>query len=269
MKPCWPTVNNQTGEIFKMTRFTALLIAGLMLVPAPVMAAGDAPKPPAIDWSFSGPFGAFDRAELQRGFQVYKQVCAACHSMDLVYYRNLTALGYSEDQVKSAAAEYSVMDGPNDEGEMFERPARPSDRFKAPYDNEEAAKYANNGALPPDLSLMAKARANGPDYIHGILTGYEEPPADVELLSGQYYNKYMAGHIIAMAPPLSDGIVAYEGEAPQTVDQYARDVTAFLSWAAEPELEVRKQTGIKAIVFLIVFAGIMYGVKRKLWAKLH
>lgn len=253
-----------------MKRTIALVVAGLMLGVSPVMAAGDAPKPPSVDWSFNGPFGAYDKAALQRGFQVYKQVCAACHSMNRVYYRNLTALGYTPDQAASAAAEYTVMDGPNDEGEMFERPARASDAFKAPYENDEAAKYTNNGALPPDLSLITKARMGGANYVYGILTGYEEPPEDVELLAGQYYNKYMSGHVIAMAPPFSDGMIAYENaDIPQTVDQYAKDVAHFLTWAAEPEMEVRKQTGIKALLFLAVFAALMYGVKRKLWAKLH
>ena len=253
-----------------MTRFLVIALAGLMAGTAPAMAAGDAVEPPAIDWSFNGPFGAYDKAALQRGFQVYKQVCSACHSMNRVYYRNLTGLGYSEDQAKSAAAEFSVMDGPNDEGEMFERPARPSDPFKAPYENDNAAKYANNGALPPDLSLITKARAGGADYVHGLLTGYAEPPEGTELLDGQHWNKYMPGHIIAMAPPLSDGMIAYENaDIPQTADQYAKDVSHFLTWAAEPEMEVRKQTGIKAIIFLAVFAGLMYAVKRKLWAKIH
>ncbi len=253
-----------------MKRTISLVAAGLMLGVSPVLAAGDAPKPPSVDWSFNGPFGAYDKAALQRGFQVYKQVCAACHSMDRVYYRNLTALGYSEDQAKSAAAEYTVMDGPNDEGDMFERPARPSDSFKAPYENEQAAKYANNGALPPDLSLITKARMGGADYVYGLLTGYEDAPEGTDLLAGQYYNKYMAGHVIAMAPPLSDGVVAYEStDVPQTVDQYAKDVAHFLTWAAEPEMEVRKQTGLKALIFLGVFAALMYAVKRKLWAKLH
>lgn len=254
-----------------MTRLFVVMIAGLLmgLIPLYARAAEDAVPPPDIDWSFDGPFGTYDQAALQRGYQVYKQVCAACHSMNRVYYRNLTGLGYSADQAKSAAAEYTVMDGPNEEGEMYERPARPSDPFKAPYDNDEAAKYANNNALPPDLSLIAKARAGGADYIYGILTGYEDPPAEAELIAGQYWNKYMPGHVIAMAPPLSDGVVGYEGDTPQSVDQYARDVAHFLAWAAEPEMEVRKQTGIKAILFLAVFAGLMYAVKRKLWARLH
>ncbi len=252
-----------------MKYFLLLLSVFVITHGAPALAAGDAEPPPEMHWSFSGPFGTYDRAALQRGFQVYKQVCAACHSMDLKSYRNLAALGYNEDEIKAIAAEYTVEDGPNDEGEMFERPARPSDRFKNPYPNDAAAKYANNGAMPPDLSLITKARHNGANYVHGILTGYEEAPADTELMSGQYYNRYMAGHVIAMAPPLSDGVVGYEDGTDGTVEQYAKDVTQFLVWAAEPEMEERKRTGIKVILFLLVFTGIMYAVKRKIWADAH
>ncbi len=231
--------------------------------------AHHSPTLPKQDWSFSGPFGTYDRASLQRGFQVYKQVCAACHSMDRVAYRNLTALGYSEDQTKAAAAEVTVMDGPNDEGEMFERPGRPSDHFKSPYANDNAAKANNNGALPPDLSLIVKARMGGPDYVYAILTGYEAAPAGAELAAGQHWNKYMAGNKIAMPAPLIEGAVAYEDGSPTTVSQYAHDVTQFLAWASEPEMEERKQTGLKAIIFLVIFAGLMYAVKRKIWAKVH
>lgn len=240
---------------------------GLILA-SPSYAADKALPPPKLDWSFKGPLGTFDRGELQRGFQVYKQVCSACHAMDLLSYRNLAALGYTEDEVKAIAAEYTVMDGPNDEGEMFERPARPSDRFVNPYPNDAAAKYANGGAMPPDMSLIAKARKGGADYLHALLTGYKEPPEGMVLGNNQHYNKYMAGNIIAMAAPLSDGIVGYEDGSPETVDQYARDVSAFLTWAASPELETRKQTGVKVILFLIVFAGIMYMVKKKVWSDL-
>lgn len=221
---------------------------------------------PSQEWSFSGPFGTFDRGALQRGFQVYQQVCAACHSMDHLAYRNLIALGYNEEQVKAIASQYTTMDGPDDEGEMFERPMKPSDHFKNPYPNEKAARYTNNGALPPDLSLIAKARVGGPDYIYGILTGYEEAPEGETLGTGQYWNKVMPGHKIAMAPPLSDEIVGYEDGTATTKDQYARDVAQFLMWAAEPHMEVRKRTGIKVVLFLLVFAGILYAVKRKVWA---
>ena len=232
-------------------------------------AAGGGAPPPDVKWHFGGPFGTYDRGALQRGFKVYKSVCAACHGMDRVYYRNLEALGYNENQIKNIAAEYSVTDGPNDEGEMFERLARPSDAIKNPYPNENAAKYANNGALPPDLSLITKARANGSNYVYGLLTGYQDAPEGKTLLSGQYWNKYMPGNIIAMASPLSDGIVAYEDGTPETVDQYAKDVTEYLTWAADPSMETRKQYGIKVLFFLIVFAGLMYAVKRRIWADMH
>lgn len=247
----------------------AFMLSGVAIAPA--NAAGDAPKPPAQDWSFNGPFGTYDRGALQRGFQVYKQVCSACHSMRLKSYRNLADLGYSEDEVKAIAAEYTVMDGPNDEGEMFERAARPSDRFVSPYANEETARYANNGALPPDMSLLAKARSGGADYIYSILTGYDEGHHGdgehaIELGAGQHYNKYMAGHKIAMANPLSDDMVPYEDGTPTTAEQYAKDVAQFLTWVAEPEMEDRKRMGVKVLLFLLAFAGVMYSVKKKIWA---
>ncbi len=232
-------------------------------------AAGESIEYPDVKWSFEGPFGTFDRAALQRGFQVYKQVCSACHGMKKLHYRNLSALGYNEDEIKTIAAEYQITDGPNDEGDMFDRPGRPSDRFKSPYPNDNAGKFANNGALPPDLSLMIKARKDGADYVHALLTGYETPPEGEELLNGQHWNKYFAGHKIAMAAPLADGAVSYEDGTEGTVEQYSLDVTHFLAWAAEPEMEKRKQTGIKVILFLLAFAGIMYAVKRKIWSKVH
>jgi|TARA_R110002126_G_scaffold13118_2_gene56308 ubiquinol-cytochrome c reductase cytochrome c1 subunit len=232
-------------------------------------ASSDAEKPPKMEWSFSGPFGTYDKAAMQRGFLVFKSVCASCHSMKRVAFRNLEALGYDEGQIKAIAAEYTVMDGPDDEGEMFERAARPSDMFPSPFANDAAAKYANNGAFPPDLSLITKARVGGADYLHAILTGYEDAPAHVHLMPGQYYNKYMSGGVIAMPTPLMDDQVEYEDGTPTTVDQYASDVSHFLNWAAEPELEVRKRMGVKVIIFLIVFGFVMYGVKRKIWSDLH
>ncbi len=244
-------------------------------------------QPTEEDWTFAGPFGTYDRGQLQRGLKVYKEVCSACHSMDLVAFRTLQDLGYSEAQVKAFAAEYTVQDGPNADGEMFERPGIPSDHFPSPFPNVEAAAAANNGAAPPDFSLIAKARGvtrgfptfvfdiftqyaeNGPDYIHSLLTGYDhEPPAGMQIADGTHYNPYfIAGKSLAMAAPLSDDQVTYDDGSPQTVDQYSRDVAAFLMWAAEPHLEARKQTGFSVMVFLVLFAGLVYLTKRKVWAK--
>ncbi len=242
-------------------------------------------KPKNEDWSFAGPFGHWDVGQLQRGLKVYTEVCAACHSLDLMYYRDLKALGYNESQIRAYAAQFDVTDGPNDDGEMFERPARPSDRFKGPYDNDKQAAAANGGALPPDLTLMAKARApergfptfifdiftmyaeNGPDYIYSLLTGYEEAPDGVEVLDGLHYNPYFAaGSALAMANPLSDGLVTYDDGSPETVDQYSKDVSAFLMWTAEPGLQDRKNQGFIVILFLLLFAGLLYFTKKRVWA---
>jgi ubiquinol-cytochrome c reductase cytochrome c1 subunit len=242
-------------------------------------------KPTEEEWTFAGPFGHYDRGQLQRGLKVYKEVCSACHSMQLVAFRTLEDLGYSEAQVKAFAAEYTVQDGPNADGEMFERPGIPSDHFPSPFPNVEAAAAANNGAAPPDFSLIAKARGvergfptfvfdvftlyaeNGPDYIHALLTGYgHEPPAGMQIPEGTYYNpNFIAAKSLAMAPPLSDDQVTYDDGSPQTVDQYARDVSAFLMWAAEPHLEDRKKMGFRVMVFLVLFAGLVYATKRRVW----
>ncbi len=256
--------------MFKQT-FLSTLLLGAMILPAQAAEEAKAEHHlPHLDWSFNGPFGTYDRAALQRGFLVYKQVCSACHGLDKMYYRHLGALGYSDAQIKTIAAEVTVTDGPNDEGEMFERPGRPSDKVKNPFPNAKAAMFANNGALPPDLSLITKARHGGADYVYGILTGYTDPPEGMKLLEGQHYNKVKDGNIIAMPKPLSDGQVAYEDAAtPQTVDQYAKDVAQFLTWAAEPEMEQRKRMGVKVSIFLALFAAIMYGVKRKIWSNAH
>ncbi len=251
-----------------MIKFTLTLLV-VVLSFSPLAQAGESSH--AVEkqnWGFNGPFGTFDRGALQRGFQVYTQVCSACHSMKYLSYRNLSDLGYDESQIKAIAAENTTIDMNelDEEGEPIERPMRPSDAFKNPYKNDQQAKYANSGALPPDLSLIAKARAGGPDYLYGLLTGYEEPPEGVVLASGQHWNKVMAGNKIAMANPLSDDVVGYSDGSPTTAAQYSKDVSEFLMWAAEPKMEIRKRTGIKVILFLLVFAGLMYAVKRKIWA---
>jgi ubiquinol-cytochrome c reductase cytochrome c1 subunit len=246
-------------------------------------------KPNLEPWSFAGIFGRYDTAQLQRGYQVYKEVCAACHSMHLLSFRNLAQPGgpsFSVAQAQTVAASYQIQDGPNDAGDMFERPGRLSDRFPSPFPNPEAAAAANNGKAPPDLSLMAKARAvergfpwfvldlftqyeeGGPDYIHHLLTGYKDAPPGMTIPPGLHYNVgFVSGAAIAMPPPLSDGQVTYTDGTPQTVDQYARDVSAFLMWAAEPHLDARKRTGFQVIIFLLVFAGLLYVTKKKIWAK--
>ncbi len=225
---------------------------------------------PSHSWSFSGLFGTFDRAQLQRGFQVYREVCSSCHSIQYVAFRNLLDLGFSADEIKALAAEYSVMDGPNDDGEMFERAAIPADRYPLAFPNEQAARAANNGAYPPDLSLMTKARKGGPDYNFALMIGYpEEPPADVELMDGMYYNAYFPGHQIAMPAPLSEDLVEYADGTPATVEQMAEDVTAFLMWTAEPNLETRKSMGVTVVLFLLVLTGVLFAVKKKIWSDLH
>ena len=242
-------------------------------------------KPEEQEWSFAGPFGHYDKGQLQRGLKVYTEVCSACHSMSLVSFRTLEGLGYSEAQVKTFAANYEVEDGPNADGEMFTRKAVPSDYFPSPYPNAEAAAAANNGAAPPDFSLIAKARGiergfptfifdmftqyqeGGPDYIHALLNGYQDPPAGTEVAEGTHYNPYFANaSALAMAKPISDDQVTYDDGSPQTVEQYSRDVAAFLMWAAEPHLEERKRTGFMVMVFLLIFTGLIYLTKKSVYA---
>ncbi|GAB5467395.1 MAG: hypothetical protein Kilf2KO_04250 [Rhodospirillales bacterium] len=247
-----------------------LVLAGGLLVAANgAQAAGGEPYP-SLDWSFQGVFGTYDRASVQRGFQVYKEVCSACHGMHYLAYRNLGEIGFSPEEVKAIAAEYEVEDGPDDFGDMFFRPAIPADTFREPFPNVEAARAANGGAYPPDLSLVAKRTPYGANFVYGTLTGYEdEPPpgSDVTLAPGQYYNKYKGA--FSMAPVLFKGSVEYTDGTAATVHQMSYDVSNFMMWAAEPHMESRKQTGIKAILFLLVFTGILYAVKRKIWSKLH
>jgi ubiquinol-cytochrome c reductase cytochrome c1 subunit len=220
-------------------------------------------------WPQEGPFGKFDTAAAQRGFQVYREVCSSCHSLDFLAFRNLTDLGFTEDEVKALAEEYEVTDGPDEAGDMFERPGKPSDHLPAPFANENAARASNGGALPPDLSLITKARANGVDYVYSLLQGYEEPPADFELGEGMSYNAYFPGHQIAMAQPIDEEAVEYADGTQATLEQMSSDVTTFLTWAAEPKLEERKGTGLKAMMFLIIMTGLFYATKRKIWSDLH
>lgn len=219
-----------------------------------------------LSWSTEGPFGTFDRAAVQRGFQVYREVCQSCHGIQYVAFRTLEDIGYPEEQVKAIAAEYTVTDGPDDAGEMVERPAIPSDRIPSPYPNEQAAAAANGGKAPPDLSLIVKAREGYQDYVHSILTGYTDPPEGFEVPEGGYYNAYFPGHVIAMPPPLSDDQVSYADGTAATVEQMSSDVTQFLTWTAEPKLEERKQAGLKVMLFLVVLTGLTFAMKRKIWA---
>ncbi len=224
-----------------------------------------------VDWSFKGITGKFDRASLQRGYQVYTEVCSSCHSMNLLSYRNLGEPGgpeFSLEQVKAIAANFEVEDGPNDNGEMFTRPGRPSDKFVSPYPNIQAATVANGGAYPPDMSVLVKARKGGSNYIYSVLMGYEDAPDGFEIEDGVYYNKYMDGKKIKMSNPLSEGIVSYSDGTKSTEAQMAKDVTTFLTWAAEPHLETRHRMGVKVILFLIIFTVLIYLSMKKLWSRI-
>ena len=224
---------------------------------------------PQHEWSFEGITGTFDRGALQRGYQVYSEVCSGCHSMKLLYYRDLIDIGFSEEQVKVIASEFTVIDGPNDEGEMFERDARPADRFVSPYLNDNEARASNNGAYPPDLSVITKAKKDGANYIYNLLLGYKDPPADVIVGDGMYYNIWMEGKQIAMPQPLYDESVDYADGTDNSAEQLAEDLVVFLTWAAEPELEVRKNLGIKVILFFIVLGFIIFLAKNRLWREVH
>ena len=224
------------------------------------------------DWSFKGLFGKFDRGALQRGYQVYTEVCASCHSMKYLSYRNLAEKGgpeFTELEAKAIAASFEVTDGPNTDGEMFTRPAKLSDKFVMPYENVQAAKAANGGAYPPDMSVLIKARGGGADYIYSLLQGYDEPPVGITLDDGVYYNKYMYGNKIKMSAPLSDGIVEYGDGTIASVDQMSKDVTTFLMWAAEPHLETRHRMGFKAIVYLIILTILVYFSMKRIWSRIE
>jgi len=276
-----------------------LIIAGAFMaalaLPMQGARAAEQVTPMMHSWSFSGPFGTYDRAQLQRGFQVFREACSACHGLDKVAFRNLAQPGgpeFTEAQVEALAAEYFVQDGPDEFGDMFERPARLADRWPNPFRNYAEAAMANGGKAPPDLSVMAKARTfergfpwfitdmftqyneNGVDYLASLLQGYVDPPEDFELLDGAIYNLYYPGNIIAMPPVLNDEQIMYPRDAqgrpvvPETIAQYSKDVTAFLMWTAEPHLEQRKRIGFQVMIFLLVFAGLLYFTKKKIWARL-
>lgn len=280
---------------------SALFLAGAALVAPitaqPVFAAGgEAPHIERQSWSFGGMRGYFDNAQLQRGYLVYKEVCSSCHGLKLLSFRNLSEKGgpeFPEDSVKSLAATFQIVDGPNDQGKMFKRPGRPSDRIPQPFSNEQEARAANNGALPPDFSVLAKARSievdrafwavpgamirdiftgyqeAGADYIYALLTGYAPPPQGYKVADGMHYNVAFAGNQIAMAPPLQDGLVKYTDGTPATVAQYSKDVVAFMSWAADPKLEERKRMGLIAMIYLLITAILLYFAKKRVWSDAH
>ncbi len=224
------------------------------------------------NWSFNSFFGKFDRASLQRGYQIYTEVCASCHSMKYLSYRNLTEKGgpeFSEEQAKAIAANFEIVDGPNSEGEMFTRPAKLSDKFVMPYANIEEAKLSNGGAYPPDMSVLLKARAGGADYIYSVLLGYEDPPEGMELDDGVYYNKYMYGNKIKMPQQLYTDLVNYNDGTPATPEQMAKDITTFMAWTAEPHLEQRHKMGFRVIIYLIILTVLVYFSMKKIWSRIE
>jgi len=247
----------------------AVVLAAAVFLAAPVAQAQLYPRAepefPEVNWSFDGLFGTFDRAAAQRGFQIYNEVCSNCHSLKQAYYRDLIGIGLNEQQVKDVAASKRVP-AIDDNGQPTERPALPSDHFRSPFHNEKAARAANNGGLPPDLSVIVKAREGGPDYVYAILTGFADPPAGFKLMEGLNYNHFFAGHQIAMPQPLRDGTVTYTDGTNNALDQEARDVVTFLTYIANPELEERHRMGVKVVLFLLFLTGLTYTIKRRLWA---
>ena len=221
------------------------------------------------NWTFEGIFGRYDDLSLQRGLQIYQEVCSACHGMKRVRFRELEDLGFTEDQIKKYSETFEIVDGPNELGEMFTRPGEPSDTFVSPYKNKEEAKASFNGVYPPDLSLLTKAMKNGPDYIYSLLTGYEDPPNDFELTEGLYYNPYHDGKVIAMPPPLYDNVIEYIDGKDASLHQLSYDVVNFLNWAAEPELQKRKSLGLKVILFLIALTLLLYVTMKEIWSRIE
>ena len=254
-------------KIFKIIYLSILILVGTFNVNA-----AEKVEFLKTDWSFKGLFGKFDRGSLQRGYQVYTEVCASCHSMKYLSYRNLSEKGgpeFSIEQAKAIASSFEVTDGPNEDGEMFTRPAKLSDKFVNPYENEKAAQAANGGAYPPDMSVLAKARSGGAEYLYSLLLGYEAPPSGITLDDGVYYNKYMYGNNIKMAKPLDDGLVEYSDGTTPSEEQMAKDVVTFLMWAAEPHLESRHEMGFKAIVYLIILTILVYFSMKKIWSRVE
>lgn len=250
--------------------FKKLIFIGLFVISANAFASEGASTDPLhpkeMRWEFDGFFGRFDKQSIQRGYQVYKEVCSACHSLSLVAYRNLQDIGFSEDEVKQVASEYNVIDGPDDSGEMFDRPALPSDRFVSPFANEQASRASNGGAYPPDLSLIVKARHEGANYVYSILTGFTDAPEGFHMAEGKNYNPYFPGRQISMPPPLpDDGTVEYKDGTVATKEQMAVDVVNFLQFAAEPEMEQRKRMGIKAMAFLAIMTILFAVAKKIVW----
>ena len=258
---------NPMKNFFKISYLIILFLAGSNQI-----IAAEKIELLKTDWSFKGLFGKFDRGSLQRGYQVYTEVCSSCHSMKYVSYRNLSEPGgpeFTEEQVKAIAANFEVTDGPNSDGEMFTRSAKLSDKFVMPFKNVKAAQAANGGAYPPDMSVLAKARSGGVDYIYSVLLGYEDSPSGVTLDDGVYYNKYMYGNNIKMAKPLSDDLIEYADGTVATEEQMAKDVTTFLMWAAEPHLEARHKMGFKAILYLIILTILVYFSMKKIWSRIE
>jgi ubiquinol-cytochrome c reductase cytochrome c1 subunit len=253
-----------------MMRALALALALAASTATAALAQNEDISIPKVKWSFDGPFGTFDRASMQRGYQVYREVCSNCHSMRLLYYRDLHGIGLSEEQVRAVAAEATISGGTDDSGQPVDRPGLPSDHFKSPFANDKAARAANGGALPPDQSLIIKAREDGPNYVHALMNGYEDPPPEgVKVPEGQYYNNNFPGHFLAMPPPLHDGQLEYDDGTQATVDQMSRDVVQFLSWASSPEMETRKQMGVKVVLFLCLLTGLTIAIKKKIWKDVH
>lgn len=248
------------------TKLTSLTLFSI-LASSTFAAGGEFPiEPKQMSWPFEGPFGTFDRQAIQRGFQVYKEVCSACHGIPKVAFRNLREIGFSQAEVEAIASSYNIVDGPNDDGEMFERPGVPADHFPSPFPNEKAARSANGGLFPPDLSLIIKAREDGANYLYSLLTGYEDPPESMNVPEGTYYNPYFPTGVIGMAPPLaSEGQVSYSDGTDATIQQMARDLVEFLQWTAEPEMEARKSMGIQTILYLLAFTVLFYAVYKKTW----